>query len=249
MFWVSWRERASTEWHLLCACCYSVMSVVLHWQPVTCYGQPPSGQNGYKRQLMRVVGNAFLFSWALLTPMQKVQNTAACLVLRAPRHRNLAPLLQQLHWLPISSKTSCMCYKSITGSTHSSFWTTAPLVLPALCQTNACWDSNCRIHGSHTLWPPHLAIHTPVPTFGTIPRRLCCTLFLQKQTQDISLLQIFQLSNTAHHPHQSVCASCTQLRVNPCWCVHCVSCFVKLLITFSILIYLACVILCLFSAG
>ena len=177
MFWVSWRERASTEWHLLCACCYSVMSVVLHWQPVTCYGQPPSGQNGYKRQLMCVVGNAFLFSWALLTPMQKVQNTAACLVLRAPRHRNLAPLLQQLHWLPISSKTSCMCYKSITGSTHSSFWTTAPLVLPALCQTNACWDSQLQNPWfSHTLAPTFGYTHSGPHIWNNPPKTLLHSL-------------------------------------------------------------------------
>ena len=57
--------------------------------------------------------------------MQKVQNTAACLILRAPRHQNCTPLLvlQQLHWLPISEqikyKTSCMCYNTITGSAPS----------------------------------------------------------------------------------------------------------------------------------
>ena len=34
--------------------------------------------------------------------MQKVQNTAARLILRTPRHQNCTPLLQQLHWPPIS---------------------------------------------------------------------------------------------------------------------------------------------------
>ena len=43
--------------------------------------------------------------------------------LRALRHQHCTPLLQQLHWLPISEcikyKTACMCYNSITGSAPS----------------------------------------------------------------------------------------------------------------------------------
>ena len=57
---------------------------------------------------------------SVIQPMQKVQNTAAILILRVPRHQNCTPLLQQLHWLPISEwikyKTACMCYNAITGS-------------------------------------------------------------------------------------------------------------------------------------
>ena len=60
---------------------------------------------------------------SVIQPMQKVQNTAARLILRAPRHQNCTPLLQQLHWLPISErikyKTACMCYNAITGSAPS----------------------------------------------------------------------------------------------------------------------------------
>ena len=55
--------------------------------------------------------------------MQKVQNAAARLIHRASRHQHCTPLLQQLHWLPISErikyKTACMCYNSITGSAPS----------------------------------------------------------------------------------------------------------------------------------
>ena len=62
---------------------------------------------------------------SVIQSMQKVQNTAARLILRAPRHQNCTPLLQQLHWLPVSEgikyKTSCMCYNAITGSAPSYF--------------------------------------------------------------------------------------------------------------------------------
>ena len=55
--------------------------------------------------------------------MQKVQNTPAGLILRAPRQQNCTPLLQQLYWLPISErikcKTACTCYNTITGSVPS----------------------------------------------------------------------------------------------------------------------------------
>ena len=54
---------------------------------------------------------------SVIQPMQKVQNTAAHLLLRAPRHQNCTPLLQQLHWLPFSErikyKTACLCYNAI----------------------------------------------------------------------------------------------------------------------------------------
>ena len=60
---------------------------------------------------------------SVIQPMQKVQNTAARLILRAPRHQNCTLLLQQLHWLPVSerikNKTACMCYNAITGSAPS----------------------------------------------------------------------------------------------------------------------------------
>ena len=59
----------------------------------------------------------------VIQPMQKVQNTTAHLILRAPCHQNCTPLLQQLHWLSISEqikyKTVCMCYNTVTGSAPS----------------------------------------------------------------------------------------------------------------------------------
>ena len=60
---------------------------------------------------------------SVIEPKQKVQNAAARLILRAPRHQHCTSLLQQLRWLPISEcikyKTACMCYNSITGSASS----------------------------------------------------------------------------------------------------------------------------------
>ena len=60
---------------------------------------------------------------SVIQPIQKVQNTAERLILRAPHHQSRTPLLQQLHWLPISErikyKTACMCYNAITGSAPS----------------------------------------------------------------------------------------------------------------------------------
>ena len=65
--------------------------------------------------------------------------------------------------------------------------------------------------------------HTLAPTSGTISPKTsgtlllslpskansrCYSLFLQKQTQDIDLLRIFQLSNIVHHPYQSVQCVC-----------------------------------------
>ena len=109
---------------------------------------------------------------SVIQPMQKVQNTVARLILRAPCHQNCTPLLQQLHWLPISErikyKTACMCYNAITGSapliflSHCTF-TVLP-ALSALRQTHACSKSNAS-----TVKPMAFALsHSLVPTSGTI---------------------------------------------------------------------------------
>ena len=56
----------------------------------------------------------------LLQKLQKVQNTAARIILRVPRSEHASPLLCTLHWLCIRSrikhKICSLCYISLTGS-------------------------------------------------------------------------------------------------------------------------------------
>ena len=55
----------------------------------------------------------------VIQSLQKIQNFAARLVLLAPCHHHLTPLLEKLHWLPISErinyKVACMCFSAISG--------------------------------------------------------------------------------------------------------------------------------------
>ena len=66
--------------------------------------------------------NCFLMGTpnSVIQPLQKIQNFAARLVLLAPRHPHATPLLEKLHWLPISErikyKVACMCFSAINGS-------------------------------------------------------------------------------------------------------------------------------------
>ena len=57
---------------------------------------------------------------SVIEPLQKIQNFAARLVLLEPRHHHSTPLLEKLHWLPISErvkyKVACMCFSAINGS-------------------------------------------------------------------------------------------------------------------------------------
>ena len=57
---------------------------------------------------------------SVIQPLQKIQNFAARLVLLAPHHHHATPLLEKLHWLPISErikyKVACMCFSAINGS-------------------------------------------------------------------------------------------------------------------------------------
>ena len=57
---------------------------------------------------------------SVIQPLQKIQNLAARLVLLAPCHHHSTPLLEKLHWLPISErikyKVACMCFSATNGS-------------------------------------------------------------------------------------------------------------------------------------
>ena len=161
---------------------------------------------------------------SIIQPTQKVQNTAARLILRVSRHQNCTPLLQQLHWLPISErikyKTACMCYNAITGSAPSYLSELLHLYSPSSSLRSSSDTRMLKIQRfnrktiwlSHflTFWPPHLEQSPPRH------QALCYSLFLQKSTQDISLLRIFQLNHIVLHSHQSVQCVC----VCVCVCVR-----------------------------
>ena len=53
----------------------------------------------------------------IIKPLQRVQNSAAKLILKSRRAEHDKPLLKPLHWLPmeqrIKYKTSCLCYQII----------------------------------------------------------------------------------------------------------------------------------------
>ena len=57
---------------------------------------------------------------SVIQPLQKIKKIAARLVLLAPRHHHSTPLLEKLHWLPISGrikyKVVCTCFSAINGS-------------------------------------------------------------------------------------------------------------------------------------
>ena len=56
----------------------------------------------------------------LLDQLQRVQNNAARLIFKSPKHEHITPLLHSLHWLPVSErisyKVSTCCYNSVFGN-------------------------------------------------------------------------------------------------------------------------------------
>ena len=60
---------------------------------------------------------------SLVGKLQRVQNSAVRLIVRAPPSVHITPVLRHLHWLPvrtrISYKTACLCFNAITSSTPS----------------------------------------------------------------------------------------------------------------------------------
>ena len=62
---------------------------------------------------------------SLISKLQRVQNCAARLVVRASPHVHTTPILAQLRWLPvqarISYKNACLCFSSINSSARAYF--------------------------------------------------------------------------------------------------------------------------------
>ena len=131
---------------------------------------------------------------SVIQPMQKVQNIAARLILRAPCHQNCTPTLQQLHWLPISErikyKTACMCYNAITGSAPSylSELRTTPLQSFPLSPLFVR-HTHAQTHDASTTKPMSFALsHTSAPTSGTISPKTSDTLLLSLPSKANSFL-------------------------------------------------------------
>ena len=62
-------------------------------------------------------------SLSKVSKLQRIQNCAARLVVRASSSIHVIPILKQLHWLPvkprISYKITCLCFNAISYSTHA----------------------------------------------------------------------------------------------------------------------------------
>ena len=93
------------------------------------------------------------------------------------------------------------------------------------------WELPLFFFHSHslTLWPPHL-VQSPQRH-----QALCYSLFLQKPTQDISLLRIFQLSNIVLHPYQPV--QCVCVCVCVCVCASLAQCLKTIVDIFFFFFY------------
>ena len=88
----------------------------------------------------------------LLEKLQKVQHSAARLVLKAHKRGHVSPLLRTLHWLPIQAsieyKLSTLC--------HSFFSDTAPVYLSDLLRVYSLSRQLRSSSDSRTLRSPHI---------------------------------------------------------------------------------------------
>ena len=71
--------------------------------------------------------NALLYHLpkTLIHKLQRVQNTAARIVTRAPKHSSITAILQELHWLPVSAriefKIGIMTWKALNGHAQKNY--------------------------------------------------------------------------------------------------------------------------------
>ena len=106
---------------------------------------------------------------SVIQPLQKIQNFAARLVLLAPRHHHSTPLLEKLHWLPISEhtkyKVTCKYFSAISGSGPAYLSELLHVYTPSH-TLHSSSDTHmleiqqykCKTHGFHTFscFGPHI---------------------------------------------------------------------------------------------
>ena len=120
---------------------------------------------------------------SVIQPLQKIQNFAARLALLAPRHHHSTPLLEKLHWLPISEyikcNVACMCFSATSGSgpAYLSELLHVYTLSRTLCSSSdthmlEIQQYKCKTHGFRTFccFGPHI--------WNSLPQdlRLCSTL-------------------------------------------------------------------------
>ena len=137
------------------------------------------------------------------------------------------------------------------------FWVLSTLSALCHCQTHTC--SNSSASSSSTAKPIAFTLyHILVPTSGTISPMISGTLLLSLPSEANS--KHFSCLNVSVKQHQlsftrviqyhcislyslCVCVCCTLLCLNPCWYIHCIFllAFITLWITFSVSVYIMCV--------
>ena len=88
----------------------------------------------------------------LLEKLQKVQNSAARLVLKAHKRDHVSPLLRTLHWLPIQTRIEC----KLSTHCHSFFSGRAPVYLSNLLRVYSPLRQLRFSSDSRTLRIPHI---------------------------------------------------------------------------------------------
>ena len=121
---------------------------------------------------------------SLVGKLQRVQNSAARLVIRAFPHVHITPILRHLHWLPvrarISYKTACLCFNAITSSTPAYLSDLLHLYSPRSLRSSAdtrllkiplynCKTKGDRAFSSVLAYPPPRAAMQTRATFQNWP--------------------------------------------------------------------------------
>lgn len=110
----------------------------------------------------------------VIQPLQRVQNSAARLVCKAPRSQSCTPLLKKLHWLPIEEriqyKCCCLCFKIITGSAPAYLSDLLHVYVPSRSLRSSADTRLFRIPRFHRVQHGHRAFsHSAAATWNSLP--------------------------------------------------------------------------------
>ena len=134
-------------------------------------------QNGSKQQSL------FRLPDYLLKHLQYIQNTAARILTRLPKHDHIAPVLKELHWLPITHridfKINILTYKALHGL--------APLYISEILKLKPTADRSMRSDDKNLLVVPK----TRTKTYGDRSFVHCSPMLWNELPHDLKNCELF----------------------------------------------------------
>jgi len=83
--------------------------------------------------------------------LQRIQNTAACIILQVPRQSSAQPLLEQLHWLPVRQRLDNLQFLHTNSTVHPHHHTSAITSTSGICSSPPLFRCTATVQANYQI--------------------------------------------------------------------------------------------------